>query len=42
MTGAPIHASNPDDLAVAEEANADESTTSVPKDINDMKIDLEE
>ena len=40
LTGAPIDASNHDDLAVAEEVNADESITAVAKDRNEMVIDI--
>ena len=42
LIGAPIDASNNENLAVAEEANADEAITSVDKLINDIEIDLEE
>ena len=42
LTGAPIDASNTEDLAVAEEPNSDEATTSVAKSSNDMEIDLKE
>ena len=42
MIGEPIDASNTENLAVAEEANADEAITSVDKLINDIEIDLEE
>ena len=42
LTGAPIDASIPEILAVAEEANADEAVTEVSKAINEMEIDLEE
>ena len=42
LAGAPIDASNHDDLAVAEEVNADESITAVAKDRNEMGINIEE
>ena len=40
LTGAPIDASNPDNSAVYEEANADESINAVAKASNEMEIDL--
>ena len=42
MTRAPIDASNPDNLAVTEEANADEATIAEAKASNDMEIGLKE
>ena len=42
LTGAPIDASNPDDSAVAEEANSDEAFTVIAEDNNETEIDLEE
>ena len=42
FTGAPIYASNPDALAVAEEASSDEAITAVAKSRNEMEIDIEE
>ena len=42
ITGTPIYASNPDNLAVAEYANADKTTTAVAKSSNEMEIDFEE
>ena len=42
LTGAPIDVSNTDDSEVAEEANADESTTEVAKARNETDIDLTE
>ena len=38
LTVSPIDASNPDDLAVAEESNSDEAITAVAKSSNDMDI----
>ena len=40
LTGTPIYASITDNLAVAEEANADESITSVSKASNEMESDI--
>ena len=40
LSGAPIDASNPDNLEVTEEENTDESTTVVSKAYNGMEIDL--
>ena len=42
LTGKPIDALNPENSAVAEYANADESITTVAKAINDMDIYLQE
>ena len=42
LTGSPIYASNPDNLAVAEDANSDKTTTAVAKSSNEMEIDFEE
>ena len=42
LTGAPIYASNIDDLAVAEEENSDEDITALAKASNVMEIDLDE
>ena len=42
LTGAPIYASNTDNLAVDEEKNADEATNAVAKAINEMEIDIRE
>ena len=42
LTGAPIDASNTDNLVVAEEANDYEAIASVAKSSNDMEIDIEE
>ena len=41
LTGATIYASNHDDSAVDEGANADEAITTVAKSSNEMEIDLE-
>ena len=41
LTGKPIDALNPENSAVAEYANADESITTVAKDSIDMEIDIE-
>ena len=40
LAGAPIDASNPDNLEVAKKANADESITAVYRARNEMEIDL--
>ena len=42
LTEAPIDPSNPDNPAVAEEANADEAITAVAKASNEMETYLEE
>ena len=42
FTGSPIDASNPDNQAVAEDANADEAITAVAKGTNEMEIYLKE
>ena len=42
LTGAPIDASNHDNLAVAEVSNADEATIAEAKASNDMEIGLKE
>ena len=42
LTGAPIYASNIDDLAVAEEENLDKDITTLAKASNVMEIDLDE
>ena len=42
MNGTPIDASNPDNLAVAEEGNYDKAITTIGKDSKDMDIDIEE
>ena len=41
FTGSPIDASNSDNSAMSEEANADEAIKAVAKDINDMEMDIE-
>ena len=40
LTGAPIDASNHDNLVVDEVSNADEAITAVAKASNEMEIDL--
>ena len=40
LTGAPIDASNTDDSAVAEVANANEAITAVAKTSNETEVDL--
>ena len=42
LTGKTIYALNPEDLAVAEEANYDKDITAVAKAINGTEIDIEE
>ena len=42
LTGAPIDDLNTKDLAVVEEANTNESITTVAKDNNDTEIDIKE
>ena len=42
LTGAPKDTSNTDNMALAEEANFDETITTESKDINDMENNLKE